>query len=154
MKINRWVALALIAVLVVGAMGFIGYRVFASPSTQTQDCASDIEENDASETAQAEDADTEECGNQNDDEAGNGDVNEAAEPNGQDQSDEVAPSTTGISADRAQLIAEEANPGAATLNVKFDREGGKDIWEVELNNGLDVKVDANSGVILLTEKRD
>ena len=70
------------------------------------------------------------------------------------QSDEVAPSSTGISAGQAQLIAEAANPGATTLNVEFDREGGKDIWEVELDNGLNVKVDANSGVILLTEKRD
>ena len=70
------------------------------------------------------------------------------------QSDEVAPSSTGISAGQAQLIAEAANPGAATLNVEFDREGGKDIWEVELNNGLDVKIDANSGVVLLTENQN
>jgi len=36
----------------------------------------------------------------------------------------------------------------------LDWENGKDIWEVELDNGLDVKVDASTGVILLTENCD
>ena len=34
MKINRWIALAMIALLVVGAMGFVSYRVFAQNNAQ------------------------------------------------------------------------------------------------------------------------
>lgn len=155
MKINRWIVLALIAVLVVGAMGFVSYRVFASTHLlQTQDCASDTEENEAGETAETEDADAGECENESEDESGNGDANEAQESNGQDQSDETAPSTTGITADEARAIAEAAYPGTSTLNVEFDREWGKEIWEVELDNGLDVQVDANTGEILGTETRN
>ena len=145
MKIKRWIALALIALLVVGALGFVSYRVFASTNLfQTQDCP-DVEEHEANESAEVEAADSDECGN---------DASEAEESNGQDQSDETAPATTGITADEAQGIAEAAYPGAATLFVEFDREGRKDIWEVELNNGLDVQVDASTGDILRTEQRD
>lgn len=155
MKINRWVALALIAVLVVGAMGLVTYRVLASTNLlQTQDCPQDVEENAAHQTAEAEDADVEDCGNQLDDESGNGDVNEATEANGQDQADESTLAVTGITAEQAQAIVEAANPGIATLNVEFDRESHKEVWEVELDNGLDVKVDATTGEILSTEKRD
>jgi uncharacterized membrane protein YkoI len=38
--------------------------------------------------------------------------------------------------------------------MEFDQENGVDLFEVELDNGQDVKVDANSGTILLTEARD
>jgi len=145
MKIKRWIALALIALLVVGAMGFVSYRVLASSNLfQSQNCP-DTEENEANGTAEAEDANTNDCQN---------DANETQESNGADQSDETAPSTTGISAAEARTIAEAAYPGAATLAVEFDREWGKDIWEVELDNALDVQVDASTGEILRTEQRD
>lgn len=154
MKINRWVALAAIALLVVGAMGFVSYRVFASTygSSASQDCGPDTEADDASETAETENADVEECGQE--DEVEDGDANEIEEVNGQDTSNEAASANTGITADEAQAVVEKANLGAGTLAVEFDREGGKDIWEVELDNGLDVQVDANSGVILKTDQRD
>ncbi|MEO6457230.1 MAG: PepSY domain-containing protein [Chloroflexia bacterium] len=71
-----------------------------------------------------------------------------------DKGDGVIPAGIPITANQAQATAEKANPGTATIAVEFDREGGKDIWEVELNNGLDVQVDANSGDIILTEVRD
>jgi uncharacterized membrane protein YkoI len=150
MKINRWIALAAIALLVVGAMGFVSYRVFATtnPFQTAQNCDPDIEDG---ETAEAENSDAEECEQQGEDET---DANEGTEDNGQDQSDETAPASTRISADEAQAIAEEANPGATTLAVEFDREGDKDIWEVELDNNFDVQVDANNGAILSTEQRD
>src|SRR5687767_13023305 len=139
MKINRWIALAAIALLVVGAMGFVSYRVFATtnPFQTAQNCDPDIEDG---ETAEAENSDAEECEQQGEDET---DANEGTEDNGQDQSDETAPASTRISADEAQAIAEE-----------FDREGDKDIWEVELDNNFDVQVDANNGAILSTEQRD
>jgi uncharacterized membrane protein YkoI len=155
MKVNRWVALAAIALLVVGAMGFLSYRVFASANTiqAQQNCGSDVEESQTgeNESAEAENADTENCDQQGTEAT---DANEATEVNGQDQSDETTPASTGITADEAKKIAEQANAGTSTLAVEFDREGGHDIWEVELDNNLDVKVDAHSGEILLTEQRD
>ena len=155
MKINRWIALALIAVLVVGAMGFVSYRVLASTNLfQTQDCPTDVEEYEKGEIAEAEEADADECGNETEDESGNGDANEEQESGEQDLSDEIIPTTSGISSEEAQAIAESAYPGASTLNVEFDREWGREIWEVELDNGLDVQVDANTGEILSTGQRD
>jgi uncharacterized membrane protein YkoI len=145
MKTNKWIAFALIALLVVGAMGFVSYRVLASSNLfQSQGCP-DTEENDANESVEAEDVNSTECEN---------DANEAEETNGADGSNEAAPASTGISADEAQAIAEAAHPGAATLFVEFDREWGRDIWEVELDNGLDVQVDAGTGEILGTEQRE
>jgi len=167
MKINRFIALATIALLIIGAMAFLSYRAFAqnNQSAATQDCDND---DDVAETQEVEDSDDveEECGPQDEDldeaeEADTDEVenevedaNEAGEVEDVDEADEVAPAGTAVSAEEAQAIVEAANPGAATLNVEFDRENGTDIWEVELDNGLDVKVDASSGIILLTEGRD
>jgi len=168
MKINRFIALAAIALLVVGAMGVLSYKAFAQ--TDQPPAATDCngQDDDAAEAVETEDIDDveHECGPQDEDldEAGEvdtdevenevEDANEAGEVEGVDEADEVAPAGTPVTADEAQAIAEAANPGAATLNVEFDRENGKDIWEVELDNGLDVKVDAASGAIFLTENRD
>lgn len=69
MKINRFVAMAAIALLVVGAMGVISMKAFAkgshTPVTQTDACAQD--EADGAEVASAEDTDNVEleCGDQN-----------------------------------------------------------------------------------------
>ncbi|HJR80491.1 MAG TPA: PepSY domain-containing protein [Anaerolineales bacterium] len=64
----------------------------------------------------------------------------------------TAPANTAITADEARKIAEEANPGATALEVDFEREGGIDMWEVELSNNLEVELDANTGAILSTEQ--
>lgn len=124
MRINRWIALAMIAFAVAGAMTFVGYRVFAQNSAQPA----------------AQD--------------GTEEPNDGTDVPGQDSSDEIPPAQTAITADEAQAIVEKAYTGAKTLAVEFDREGGKDMWEVELDNDLDVKVDAASGEILYSEKRD
>ena len=171
MKINRFMALAAIALLVVGAMGLLSYKAFAQ--TDQPPAATDCngQDDDAAEAVETEDTDNveEQCGPQDEDldEGGEADkadtdevenevedANEANEAAGADEADEVAPADTSVTADEAQAIAEAANPGTATLDVEFDRENGTDIWEVELDNGLDVKVDAASGAILLTEGRD
>jgi hypothetical protein len=171
MKINRFIALAAIALLVIGAMGFLSYKAFAQTNQPPASTDCNGQDDDAAEAVEAEDTDDveEECGPQDEnvDEAGEADTdnveneaedgkdaNEASEAQGGDEADEVAPATTTVSADEAQAIVEAANPGTATLNVEFDRENGTDIWEVELDNGLDVKVDAGSGAILLTEGCD
>lgn len=71
-----------------------------------------------------------------------------------DESDEIAPENTGITADDARAIAEKAYPDVSVLAIEFDREGGIDLFEAELNDGTDVIIDANSGEILWTEIRD
>jgi hypothetical protein len=74
MKINRFFAMAAIALLVVGTMGVISYRALAqgnhNPVTQSQDCS--LDQTDEVEL-QASDTDTDntelQCGDQNDAEA-------------------------------------------------------------------------------------
>lgn len=147
MKINRFVALAAIALLVVGAMGAISLKAFAkgsqAPVTQADACAQD--EADGMEVASAEDTDTVElqCGDQN--EADGSEVESAGDT-------ESAPTgTPAISAEAAQKTAESyLNAGTAT-KVELDDENGKLVYSVEFSNGTDVKVDAMTGSVLGTE---
>ncbi len=60
----------------------------------------------------------------------------------------------GISSDDAKAVAEAANPGSTALQVELDNENGVLVYSVELNNGLEVKVDAGNGTILHTEQAD
>lgn len=164
MKLNKQVASILLVVgLLIGGLVagivIVGQPAGASaaPSSQTSDpCVEDDDAMEAEETEDLDDVQEEvECGPQDENEAdeanGPDEVNEAGET---DESDEVAPSDLALSSAQAQEIAEDANPGASTLAVEFDRENGVDIWEVELDNGLDVKVNAKNGEILLSETRD
>jgi uncharacterized membrane protein YkoI len=82
------------------------------------------------------------------------DEHQSDEANGPDKADEVAPANTGITADDARAIAQEAYPGATVLAVEFDRVGGVELFEAELDNGTDVRIDAHTGAILGTEIRD
>ncbi len=122
------------------------------------DCAN--QDDDSAEVADTEDADNveeeAECSPQDENEADEANESQEIEDgyDAADTSDEVAPTNISVTADQAQAIVEKANPNAATVAVEFDRENGKDIWEVELDNGLDVKVNAANGQILLTETRD
>jgi uncharacterized membrane protein YkoI len=74
--------------------------------------------------------------------------------NESDQADKVAPAHTGISASDARTIALKAYPDATVLEIEFDREGGVDLFEAELDDGTDVKIDAATGAIIGTEVRD
>jgi len=163
MKMKKWAIgiLLVIGLLVGGLLGGIVLtgqpgRAAAAPSAQTSDpCVDDSVEDDGAEDDGAEAADAEDTDDVEEEvECGPQDENEADEVNEVDKSDEVAPAGLGLTDVQAQAIVEEANPGASTLAVEFDRENGNDIWEVELDNGLDVKVDASSGQILQTETRD
>jgi len=68
MKINRFVALAAIALLVVGTMGAVAYRAYAhgtsAPAAQSQDCS--LDQADGTEVQSATDTDNVElqCGDQ------------------------------------------------------------------------------------------
>ncbi len=167
MKVNRWTigVLVMVGLLAGGMLGGIFLagqtgRAAAAPSAQTTDPC--VEDDDSAEAADTEDVDNVEeevqCGPQDEnevDEANEGqEAQDGSEDAEADTGDEVAPASTGMTAVQAQAIVEKANPGSSTLAVEFDRENGKHIWEVELDNGQDVKVDADSGQIILTEARD
>ena len=142
MKINRFIALAAIALLVVGAMGAIGMKVFAQPAAQSQNC--DQQDDDAAEVQDAPDTDNVEleCGDQDED------GGEAESAEGED----AAPTgTPAISAAAAQKTAEAYLNAGTAIKVELENENGKLIYSVEFSNGTDVEVDAMTGEVLGTE---
>jgi hypothetical protein len=176
MKINKTIAIAVVLFgLLVGGLGagiFLTQRpqpVNAAPAAQQgTTCVDDddVQHEAANEADDAyedsacadneadeanEEVDTDDVQEEHEDQAD--DVNEA------DEADEtnVSPDQMGITAEQAQAAAEAANPGAKTLAVEIDRvneNGGAVIYEVELDNGIDVKVDAANGSILGTDMRE
>jgi len=168
MKINHFFALALIALLVVGAMGIITMRSFAQtanpPAAQSQDCTAN-QADDATE-AKGASADTDtidlQCGDQNEADAGeavNGpdaDNIQDGDQNGADTGkvgeagdgqDAVPAGTPAITADTAKATAEAyLNVGAAT-QVELDDENGQLVYSVEIG-ATDVKVDAMTGAVI------
>ncbi|HEY6072958.1 MAG TPA: PepSY domain-containing protein [Anaerolineales bacterium] len=150
MKINRLAALAIIALLVAGAMGAISYRVFAQGGVlhsvraafQAQDCGQDqAGGTEGQETADKDNVDVQ-CGDQNaPDEQGTGGTEDP----------EAAPSgTPAMTADQAQAAALAAHPGTVR-KVELDDENGQLVYGVEFEGGVDVKVDAMTGAVLSTE---
>ncbi len=150
MKINRFVALALIALMVAGAKAVISYRVFAQSTVfhnvrtglQGPDCeqeqAGDAEEQDAAENDNV----NEQCGDQNStDEQGSG---------GKEDTEAAPGGKPAITAGQAQAAALAAHPGTVHA-VELDEENGKLVYGVEFDGGLDVKVDAMTGEVLGTE---
>lgn len=65
-----------------------------------------------------------------------------------------APSPATITPEQAEAAALEANPGAAVVEVGLEDENGTQVYEVELDNGLEVIVDASDGAILSSEQED
>lgn len=59
-----------------------------------------------------------------------------------------------ITADDAVAIAIAAYPGTAAIQVELDNENGAVVYSVELDNGLDIKVDAGNGGILRVSQDD
>ena len=150
LKINRFVALALIALVVAGAMGAISYKVFAQAGVlrnartafPAQDCGQH-ETNDTQEQS-VNDADNLEgqCGDQN---------TPDEQVSGGDEVTETAPiGTPAITADHAQTAALAIHPGTVRA-VELDKENGKLVYGIEFEDGADVKVDAMTGEILGTE---
>ena len=64
------------------------------------------------------------------------------------------PSQATITPKRAKVAALTATPGATAIEVDLCRENGAQVYEVKLDNGLEVKVDASNGTILSTEQED
>jgi len=61
-------------------------------------------------------------------------------------------SQTKISAAQAEAAALAANPGTKVVKSELDNENGALVYSVQLNNGLDVKVDAGNGQVLHSEQ--
>lgn len=71
-----------------------------------------------------------------------------------DDDAKVSPDQAGITADEAKAAAEVANPGTKALEVELENENSTIVYEVELDNDLEVIVDAANGNILGTEEDD
>jgi len=77
-----------------------------------------------------------------------------AQTEGMTEADEAAAlqGKTGITAEEAKAAALAANPGAKVSKVELDNENGVLVYSVQLDNGLDVKVDAGNRAVLHTEQ--
>jgi len=56
-----------------------------------------------------------------------------------------------ITPEQAKAAALEAHPGTTALKVELDNENGALVYSVELDNGMDVKVDAGNGAVLYVD---
>ena len=65
-----------------------------------------------------------------------------------------APPQATITPEDAEAAALAANPGATVIDVELENENGALVYEVELDNGLEVMVDASDGTVLGTEQDD
>ena len=151
MKINRFIALAAIALLVVGTMGFLSYQALAQTDSTpaVSDCGPETEEDDAAEAAETgPDADDiqEECGNQVEDETDDAD--------GPEDDDAVPAGKAAITPEEAEAAALAEFPGATVVEVELEDEGGVLAYSVEFDDGTEVVVDANDGSFITTEVDD
>jgi uncharacterized membrane protein YkoI len=73
-----------------------------------------------------------------------------AQYDGKTEADEAAAlaGQATITPDQAKTAALAANSGTSVVKVELDNENGALVYSVELNNGLDVKVDAGNGTVL------
>ena len=140
MKMTKIIALAatLFGLLALGIVTGIFYNrqalpVEAAPPLQQQDYELIDAKNDDDDDILPDDDDT-------DDET---EIEEA-----------VSPDEVGITAEEAKAAAEAAYQGTKAIEVELERENGQVMYEVELNNGLEVMVDADNGDILGAEQDD
>jgi uncharacterized membrane protein YkoI len=59
-----------------------------------------------------------------------------------------------LSADEAKAAAEAAQPGTKAVKVELESEDGFLVYDVELDNGMELTIDAGDGTVLLTEQED
>lgn len=150
MKIKRTLAMAAVALLLVGGTAATTLRSFAQttqPPAQVQTApAPDDEQVVGADTDQIE----EQVGDQSaaDTGAESAEAAEAAEaPEGAEGQDPAPAGTPAITVDRARAAAEAyLNAGKAT-KVQLDDENGKLVYSIEIGTS-DVKVDAMTGAVL------
>lgn len=148
MKINKFIALAAIAIMAVGVMGFITTRTHAqsgtTPAPQVQ-----VTETPDNEQAVGPETDNveEQVGDQNAQDTSAESVNEPAETKGSDGQDAVPSGNPSISSDVALKAAQVYLNTTASGTATLDDENGVLVYSVDLN-GSDVKVDAMTGIVL------
>ncbi|MBE0688109.1 MAG: PepSY domain-containing protein [Anaerolineaceae bacterium] len=165
MKINKFFALAVVAVMAIGVMGFYSTRAHAqsgtTPAPQVQVTEADtdnVEENVEEQVGDQNVQDTvvtdietdtdnidEQVGEQVED--GLPDGNEAVETKSSDGQDAVPTGTPSISSNSALQAAQAYLNTTASGTATLDDENGILVYSVDLN-GSDVKVDAMTGIVL------
>ncbi len=169
MRTKQIAGLAVIALLVVGAMGTIAARSLAqAPQPVAQAQATQPPDGPEAVAADTDQVD-EQVGDQNEADVaeapeGNatvgadtdqvdeqvGDQNEADVETGTDGQDAAVAQTPAVSPEQAQAAAEASlNAGTAT-KVELDDENGQLVYSVEIGS-TDVKVDAMTGAVLGAE---
>lgn len=130
MKINKTIVIAIVlfGLLISG----LGTGVLLTQRSLAVNAAPPVQE----------DNDTDEVGDVEDDDGNEADEAEEAD---------VSPDQTGITADEAKAAAEAAYSGSKAVAVELEKENGQVIYEVELDNGLEVIINAGNGDILGTE---
>jgi len=174
MKINRFLALAAIALLVVAAMGLVTAQSHAQTATPPAQTTGQTEQIDQPAEPAGPDTDTveQQVGDQSTADTGTKAVTEA-DSGANDQTPLYAGSITvsdtatvdqsesaesaalaaqaKITIEQAKAAALAANPGATVVKAELDNENGALVYSVELSTGADVKVDAGNGAILHTD---
>ncbi|MGC8780101.1 MAG: PepSY domain-containing protein [Anaerolineae bacterium] len=147
MKIKRTLAIAAVALLLVGGTAATTMRSFA----QTPQPPAQVQTATAPDNEKAVGADTDQIDEQVGDQSAADTGTESAEavetPEGAEGQDVVPAGTPAITADQAKAAAEaHLNAGTAT-KVQLDDENGKLVYSVEIGTS-DVKVDAMTGAVL------
>lgn len=144
MKIKRTLAIAAVALLLVGGTAATTLRSFA----QTTQPPAQVQTATAADDEKAVGADTDQIEEQVGDQSAADTGAEAAEaPEGAEGQDPTPAGTPAITADQARAAAEaHLNAGTAT-KVQLDDENGKLVYSVEIGTS-DVKVDAMTGAVL------
>lgn len=157
MKINKFITIAAIALMAIGAIGFASSKVHAQSGTST---TPQVLPTEAPESPQSLAADTdtaqvqEQVGDQSGVDSASDSSSAAAdlageevEPVSKDGNDAAPTGTPTVSADAALKAAQAYLSTSAAGTVTLDDENGVLVYSVDLN-GSDVKVDALSGAIL------
>ena len=153
MKINRFVALAAIALLVISAMGVIASRSLAlgrhNPAGQSEQCDQNETDREEVDSAQADtDQNEVECGDQG---AADGEEANSAETEGADDAESAPAGAPAITSDQARDAALAVHSGTVK-SIELESENGALIYTVEFTNGVEVEVDAATGEVLKTEQ--
>ena len=148
MKINRFIALAAIALMAIGAMGFMSTGVHAQSAAQP---APQVQVTEVPDDQEAAGPDTdlveEQVGDQNEPDTTNELETEASESASEDGQGPIPSGTPAITADTALKAAQAHLNSTAAGTATLDDENGALVYSVDLN-GSDVKVDAMTGIVL------
>ncbi len=148
MKINRFIALAAIALMAIGATGFMSTGVHAQSAAQP---ASQVQVTEVPDGQEAAGPDTdlveEQVGDQNESDTANELETETSESASEDGQDPIPSGTPAITADAALKAAQAHLNSTAAGTATLDDENGALVYSVDLN-GSDVKVDAMTGAVL------